>query len=248
MAKESYRGFVPAVLSQSMRFKAFVYREELNNVNGRFARIFLLSRKPHIPKSKPKATENRKYISNSEQIFFGGVEYKVNSRPTGIYSEMLLRVLKELELAQQLWGRVLVVRVDLHQARYTEDSEQVSWFFKQMVRKLKRKYRLSQVGYFWVREHERAKAQHYHCWFFLDGNKIKHSSKLIQLAKDTWVKNWAGNHHIPTTKKPFRLIDSEEVKHEVVFWLSYGGKGRGKGYRPPQSKDYSTSRLKAQKE
>jgi len=243
MAKKALCGFVSSVLSQQAPLKASNYRGFSGLDNGRNAGIFLISNKEPLP-SKTKAISNRKYISYSETFKHGEVEYSVNSKPTGIYTGMMGKVVDQLDIAQQLWGRVLTVRVDLHQSSYTADSKTVSWFFKQMVRKLKKQYKFDQVGYFWVREQERAKSQHYHCWFFLDGRKIKHSSKVIKMAKDTWVKNWAGNHHIPTTKKPFRMIDSAEVKREVVYWLSYACKGRGKGYRPPQSKDYGTSRLK----
>jgi hypothetical protein len=246
MAKKALCGFVSADLSQSTLLKASNEKGFSDLECGENAGIFLISNNAlsSKPKPKPKATSNRKYISFSETYNHNGVDYMVNSEPTGIYTYMMSRIIKQLDTAQKLWGRVLVVRIDLHQSEYTEDSKTVSWFFKHMVAKLKKRYHFDQVGYIWVREHERAKAQHYHCWFFLDGRKIKHSSKVITMAKETWVKNWAGNHHIPTTKKPFRLIGSEEVKHEVIYWLSYACKGRGKGYRPPQSKDYGTSRLK----
>ena len=246
MAKKALCGFVSAVLSQPTAPKATNNKGFDTLETGGFNGIFLLSNKAsnETLNSKPKATNNRKHISYSDTFNHKGNEYAVNSKPTGIYTGMMGKVIDQLDLAQQLWGRVLVVRIDLHQSQYTEDSKKVSWFFKQMVSKLKKKYKFDQVGYFWAREHESSKAQHYHCWFFLDGRKIKHSSKVIKMAKETWVENWAGNHHIPTTKKPFRLIDSADIKHEVIYWLSYACKGRGKGYRPPQSKDYGTSRLK----
>jgi len=239
---KSLCGFVSSVLS-SLHSVDPLNNGDLDGLHtSKNARIFLISNSAN--NSKPKQTNNRKYISYSDTYDYKGETYKVNSMPTGIYTDMLRKVIGQFKLSRKLWGRVLVVRIDLHQSKFTENSKTVSWFFKSMVKRLKKQYSLEQVGYFWVREQERAKAQHYHCWLFLDGNRIKHSSNVIKMAKDVWVKNWAGNHHIPTTRKPFRLVDSKVTEQEVVYWFSYGCKGRGKGYRPPQCKDYGTSRLK----
>lgn len=243
MTEKPLCGFVSAVLSKPMHLMTANNKGFAIPVIGSYAGIFLISNTNPKP-TKPKATANRKYVSYSETYKHGEVEYAVNSAPTGIYTTMLSKAINQIDIAQQIWGRVLTVRIDLHQSNYTNDSATVSWFFKQMVRKLKAHYKMEQVGYFWAREQERAKSQHYHVWLFLDGSKVKHSSVVIRMAKSIWVKNWAGQHHIPTTKKPFRLINSEEIKAEVIYWLSYACKGRGKGYRPPQSKDYGTSRLK----
>jgi len=46
---------------------------------------------------------------------------------------------------------------------------------------------------------------------------------------------------------PYYFIDKhnlEDERKEVIKRVSYLGKTRGKGYRNPQAKDYSTSRLK----
>ena len=44
------------------------------------------------------------------------------------------------------------------------------------VQRIKRKYKTKYVGYVWVREMERAKTQHYHCAFFIDGDFIQFNS------------------------------------------------------------------------
>lgn len=54
----------------------------------------------------------------------------------------------------------------------------------------------------------------------------------------------AGNHTQTSLKRYYNLTLGDEVtKTEVVHRLPYLVKQRGKGYRPNQTKDYSTNRL-----
>ncbi len=60
----------------------------------------------------------------------------------------------------------------------------------------------------------------------------------------TWEAIDPSNHSMPYLKKPFYFVDSQETLADAVYRVSYLAKTRGKGYRPEQVKDYSTSRLK----
>ena len=108
--------------------------------------------------------------------------------------------------------------------------------------RIERVYGIFEVGYVWVREHEKAKHQHYHFALFLDGDKVNHSAVIGGVISETWERVKVGN----TTRIPeacFYNVVNPETKADAIYRLSYMAKQRGKGYRPDQTKDYSTSRL-----
>jgi hypothetical protein len=113
---------------------------------------------------------------------------------------------------------------------------------KNLKAHLERKYQIHESGYVWVRELEKAKNQHYHGYIYLDGNEIRHSSKLLRTMEAIW-KNIRATNHMPVVPKPYYFIDNEQTKLDAVYRISYLAKARGKGYRDIQAKDYSTSRL-----
>ena len=191
-------------------------------------------------------TKNGKYISYSETIVHNGSSYHVNtnkSKRQGIYAGILHKAIDQLDVCQFKWRRVFVVFFNLHQkGYYTKDNKHISRFRKNLNRRLEREYTISEVGYLWVREQEKVKAQHYHFVLFLDGNKIRHSGKIIKIIKDTW-KNINLVNTMPVIGNPYYFIDNEETKADAIYRMSYLAKVRGKGYRDQHVKDYSTSRL-----
>lgn len=192
---------------------------------------------------RPKCTNNRKEVSITSMVAHNGIEYQINNAPTyGVYLKILHKTLDQLEVCINKWKRVFMIRFDLHQKQYTPDNKMLSRFRKNLSRRIERHYGLFEVGFSWVREQEKAKQQHYHMALFLDGDKINHSATIGQIIRECWEAVRAGNTvHIP--KKCYYNIIDECSKRDAVYRLSYLSKQRGKGYRPPQTKDYSTSRL-----
>lgn len=196
-------------------------------------------------RNKPKKTNGKKtgrYASHHE---FKGEWFEINADDNqGYYPDILNLVLEQLTFSIEIHRRVFAVRFDLHQKdHYTDNSKMVSQFFDRTKKKLLRHYHgLKSIGYAWVREHERSKAQHYHCVFFLDYDLIKSSYTVGKFIRETWESIREGNtvHIVHETHK----ISSEQSKRDAIYHLSYLAKERGKGYRPPQSKDYGGSRLK----
>jgi len=180
----------------------------------------------------------------SESFEHEGVTHKVNAKGSGIYKEMMAKILEQLKVARKLHRRLFVVRFELTSHSFAQGNGEISLFRKQITQWVRRNYQTHDVGFVWAREHEKAKSQHYHFALFIDGDKIKHSKKLIEVIKTKWEET-DPSHHMPYPKKPFYFIDNDEVFADVVYRLSYLAKTRGKGYRPAQVKDYSTSRLKA---
>ncbi|UQB42891.1 inovirus-type Gp2 protein [Thiomicrospira microaerophila] len=205
-------GFSSAVLSNSITLEPSPGLVEEPFESGRLARIFLLSKEmpdpannemntkqfagaktqKRPPAKRSKSGINRKHISHQNTIEINGQHYPVNSKPTGIYTAMLKPAIAQYFICREKWRRVLAIRVDLHIHVYFDNNARMSHLMKILIRKLKGVYNLKEVGYYWAREVEKSKKQHYHIMLFLDGNKVKHSFNVIRIAKALWVENWAG--------------------------------------------------------
>lgn len=196
---------------------------------------------------KPKRTNVSKQITYSPEFRHEGSIWLINvnkDKQQGVYIEPMHRAISQLEVCQSKWNRVFVYMFNLHQTGvYRPDSKWITRFRKNLNRKLERAYGMSEVGFIWVRENEKAKGQHYHLSLFLDGNKINAHHKLKGLIDKTWLK--ISGNKATRVQNPFYDIKNNDVKQDAINRISYLCKVRGKGYRPKQSKDYSTSRLKA---
>ncbi len=179
--------------------------------------------------------------------FMGNI-YKVSEGKSGTDATILRRLLGQVEAMLSHHSKVTILRIDLHQRRYTADNSHLSNFWKSIIKHCQRYYSLSRVGYGWVREQERAKSQHYHACLMLDGNRAQNPFNLLVYIGKQWDFYNDGSHHIP--RNPVMRITRANDKAnrkavgEAVYRLSYLAKGRGKGYRGANASDYSTSRIK----
>lgn len=253
--KTKYSGFVPSVLSPPDALNPNRAGKSSDFESSQIQRILIISTDSiesdlrditnFVESSKkPSRTKNRKPVSKKSAVTHNGVEYAVNNSVSyGIFTKVLHRAIEQLEVCQKKWGRVFALRFDLRQKDVvTQNSTMVSRFRKNLMRRLERQYGLHEMGYCWVREQEKAKAQHYHMVIFLDGDRVRHSDNVIEVVKSAWEAlnpvNKAG-----LCRNQFYFVDNEETKHALIKRISYLAKSRGKGYRPPQAKDYSCSRL-----
>lgn len=215
-------------------------------------RLLVLSNLRKAPAKQPKRkrTKNRKYVTYSDEFTHDGVTYGINNSPSyGIYSPMLHKMIEQLNICLKKWRRVFMIRFDLHQEFHTANNAMVSRFRDNLVRRLQRAYEVSEVGYGWCREQERAKQQHYHFVMFLDGDKINHPSLVRKAICECWDKLKVGNYARCADAGYYNIhIDDSEARQEAVYRFSYLAKQRGKGYRPSQTKDYGTSRLNSPKD
>ena len=160
----------------------------------------------------------------------------------GVFPYMIERIVEQLDTCIAIHKRVFVLRFDLHLKEYSGDNKTISTFMNRLNQWIKRNYKTKDIGYGWEREQERVKAQHYHAALFIDGDVIRYPDKLLRAIRTKWFKYG----HCPVLEHPYYFIDKhnlEDERKEVIKRVSYLGKTRGKGYRNPQAKDYSTSRL-----
>lgn len=200
-----------------------------------------------------KKVQNRKHKTKAPLFEYAGVSYEVNVTGSGVYREMVGRIIEQLQTGLAIHGRLMVVRFDLHSYAFQADNKEIRAFRRRIMVWVERNYQTQHIGFVWVRERETTKHQHYHFALWIDGNKIQHPKKLLAHIKETWDAI-DPNHYTYIPPNPFYKVGSIEdlkkpnEKHKrdkgVVHRLSYMAKTRGKGYRPEQVKDYSTSRLK----
>ncbi len=175
---------------------------------------------------------------------YEGVSYKVNVTGSGVYREIMHRIIEQLQTGLAIHGRLMVVRFDLHSDSFQADNAEIRAFRRRIMVWVERTYQTRHIGFVWARERETTKHQHYHFALWIDGNKIQHPKKLLAHIMQTWEAIDPSSHSMPYIKKPFYFVDNQETLADAVYRVSYLAKTRGKGYRPEQVKDYSTSRLR----
>jgi len=191
-----------------------------------------------------KQTANRKHKTKDPAFDYEGVSYKVNVTGSGVYREIMKRIVEQLHIGLAIHGRLMVMRFDLHSQGFTDSNEEIRAFRKRIMVWIERTYKTRDIGFVWVRERETTKHQHYHFSFWIDGNAIQHPQKVLAHIMRKWEAIDPSSHSMPYIKKPFYFVENKQGLDEPVYRLSYMAKPRGKGYRPEQVKDYSTSRLK----
>lgn len=190
---------------------------------------------------KKKNITGRKYISHSETVLHRGELIPVNSKKSGCYSYLLKKAFEQFDIGLDKWKRQVFIMIELHQKEPTEDSKRITTFRKRLLAKLAAHYGKLEMGFCWVREQEKSKAQHYHVALWLDGDIVKTSHIVCRFAKIVW-EDMGGFYS--KNRRQYIYVNSPKSRLDALMWLSYLAKGRGKGYKSDQAKDYSTSRLK----
>lgn len=186
---------------------------------------------------------NYHHITYSPIIEHNKNLWLIDVRKNGVYLAQMNSMLDQLEAVLTHYSQVLVVRFDIGLRYITQGNEPIRAIFESLLRYIQRTYKISNIGYHWVREQEKSKKQHYHCVLMLDANKIRHPSKL-----NDFILKLEDTHHVrPWIPKNcfYRFKRNElNIKQGAIIRMSYLAKGRGKGYKPTQVKNHSSSRVK----
>lgn len=184
-----------------------------------------------------------RYISKTNIITLNGRTWYINARKSGVYTSMLKSMLGQLEAMMSYHSKLHVLRFDLRQYEYTETNERITTLNRRLFRWIKRHYKVKRIGFIWCREKEKSKNQHYHYVLMLDGHKIKQPNLILRKVDDIWT-SLDGSSSVPKNCYYNLKRDDYFPISWAIFRISYLAKARGKGYRPPQTKDYNTSRIK----
>ena len=193
-----------------------------------------------LTKTKSRMKEHNYCFYNykEEELFIN------SSKTKGVFSNIIEKIVEQLDICLAIHKRVLVVRFDLSLDEYSGDNQTISTFINRQKQRMFKTYRVKNIGHAWKREQETSKAQHYHVALFIDGNKIQHPSKLLRQIKAKWFKHgrcWIPDdcfYYLDESKTNFK-----QMRGEAIYRLSYLGKTRGTGYKDVQAKNYSVSRL-----
>lgn len=184
-------------------------------------------------------------IIHSDWYWYANKGWRINSRKSGSRIDILKCLLSQLSIMLERDSKVFMFRFDLRLAGYTDDNRCITNFNRRLFKRIKRHYK-STIGFAWVREIERSKKQHYHYVLLLEGHKIRHPATIQKWIQEIW-NNYDGTPHWSGYANLHR--EDETSIQKTVYWISYLAKPRGKGsnYRPAQTKDYGSSRLKSVK-
>jgi hypothetical protein len=182
-----------------------------------------------------------KHIIHSAFYWYDDKAWYINSKVSGIRTDILRAILKQLTIMLNHHRKVFVFRFDLHTPSYTETNEQITSFNRRLFPRIERHYKVNRISFLWVREQEKAKQQHYHYVLILNGSKVRSPYEIQDWIKEIWefqdgTCQWAGFHNLNRNE--------EEDIQKASYHLSYLAKPRGKGYRPSQTKDFGSSRIK----
>lgn len=136
-------------------------------------------------------------------------------------------------------SKIIAIRLDLKMRAWTPDNQPISQFFKRFKKKLIHHYGHCYNGYIWVREQDTAATQHYHVAVLLDGQKVRHSQIIKEIASTLWQHGY-----LSSPDHPFYAVHRTQIQRfqALIYRLSYLAKSVTKGKRSKQVKDYQISR------
>ncbi|QKI88535.1 YagK/YfjJ domain-containing protein [Thiomicrorhabdus xiamenensis] len=240
------RGFDTQNSAQTRTSGAFPKAPDVKNKGSLI--ISPICNHPTKRKSRKKLT-NRKKQTDETHFEHNGVFFEVITRSKSgktkysIYTEIMTRIIEQFDAAFSLHGRIFVQHIILSTAYYTSDNKMMTGFRKSLVQLLERKFGAKNTAYIWVREVENVKKQHYHVFVAVDGQKVWFKETMAATVKPIVKRS---SYFTNVTLAGFHQVDDKASFNEMIYHSSYLAKTRGKGFRPAQSKDYGTSRLKPQ--
>ena len=196
-----------------------------------------------------RAADSVRRVVRAERVSIDGVELRVNADgKKGVFLEIVEAAKEQLDAMLSHHARVLVVRLDIRQHDYTADNKPMSRFMAKLIKRLKRRYETDRIGFVWVREMERAKHQHYHLALMLDGRKVRHPARIIELVEEIAERwDWPKPY---TPERCYYLVhrNDSEAYRDAMYRLSYMAKERGKGYKAGTANNYGRSAVKPRRE
>lgn len=184
-------------------------------------------------------------VVRAERVTLDDVILAINANEArGCYMEVLDSLKSQMDAFLSHHARMLFVRVDIRQHTYTDDNKPISDLMRKLNKWLKRTYRVTRIGYLWVRELEKAKQQHYHLVLMVSAKEVQHPARIIQEVERIaegwgWPKPW-------TPDRCFYVVRRTDSRAygEAFYRGSYLAKERGKGYKGLTAKNYGSSNIK----
>ena len=183
------------------------------------------------------------YVTKDKAITVNGQTWWVNSQGRGLITHATKAMIRQVDAMLSHHSKIHIIRFDLRLYDYTENNEIVTAFNRRLHKWLKRKYNLKRLGFIWCRELETAKQQHYHYALMVDGHKVNYPHEITNKVKTLW-RQLGGSEYFPEKCYYNTKRNDYETIQAAIWRISYLAKARGKGYKPDQTKNYGTSRVK----
>jgi hypothetical protein len=184
----------------------------------------------------------KQHTTRSNTYEFNGTKWKVKGANGGLNKRHLTRLFQQMDVMLTKFSKVCVVQFDLHVPEYTDDNEILVPFKRRLFGRISTKYKINEndIGFFWCREYEKGKGQHYHWALILDGTKVRSGFPTNDIAKMVW-EDMEGSFHARPYKNVNRKSFSQQL--EIMDHLSYLAKIRTKGYAGSKVKSFSSSKI-----
>ncbi|WP_447742376.1 YagK/YfjJ domain-containing protein [Enterobacter asburiae] len=232
---------------------------------------------PQHPQSAQQQTTPCKTVTHDhgrypvivgDTFIHNGYSYQINTtKESGVRLDILTPIAAELDAMLSVYSRVYLTRFDLRLPAGTPLEASNEWMrqlFKKLRERLKSKFRrpegladpILNFAYGWVRERERAKQVHYHCWLALPHRQVRRlgtpTTGIAGVITEIWMNLSGGGAALVELPKSGDKYTNHYViergKHETLdgafFWLSYLAKERGKYQTGEGDRVHSTSKLR----
>jgi hypothetical protein len=191
--------------------------------------------------SKPRQWA-KQHTSRSNKYEFNGTNWKVKGGDGGLNKRHLGRQFQQMDVMLTKYSKVCVIQFDLHMLEYTADNKKMAIFKRRLFGRISSKYKISEndIAYFWCREYEKGKGQHYHWAVIVNGKKVRSGYPINKLARTVW-ESMDGTFHI----RQYHNVSRKSFikQYDVMDHLSYLAKIRTKGYAGDKVKSFSSSKI-----
>lgn len=184
----------------------------------------------------------KQHTSRSNTFEFNGTQWKVKGGSSGWNKRHLARIFQQTDVMLTKYSKVCIIQFDLHMLEYTDDNKKMAIFKRRLFGRISTKYKINEndIAYFWCREYEKGKGQHYHWAVIVDGKRVKSGYPTNDIACDVWG-SMDGTFHIRRFHNVSRK--SFEKQRDAMDHLSYLAKIRTKGYAGDKVKSFSSSKI-----
>ena len=112
--------------------------------------VFLIS---YVP--APIAAIPMRNVIRARRVVIDQMVLAINAtEKRGCYMEILAVLKAQMDAFLFHHARMLFVRLDIRHHTYTDDNKAMSDYMRKLIKHLKRKYKVTRIGYIWVREME----------------------------------------------------------------------------------------------
>lgn len=173
---------------------------------------------------------------------FKYTRYNIFHGKGGVDNTILQKGFEQIDMMQSYHNKVCIVFLEFHLNNFTNHNAVMSAFIRELKAYIKKNYG-PRIGYLWVREKNKAAAQHYHLAVMIDGDKCNNGWNIQQFANEQWHKQNNNGTTYFVKRSTYNLLRNDDVEANAArVRLSYFAKNRTKERDLPCN-CFSSSRL-----